>query len=269
MSGRLLIAILMTIGLTGCSGSAEIPSADQAPTISQISLINGLMLGRYEGIVSIRELLAHGDFGLGTMDHLDGELIVLDGHAYQVDGEGNVRNVADERSTPFATVLPFRGIKTWECPPSRSLSELDARLNAEVPSKNYFVAVRIDARIDSLTLRSVKRQEPPYRPLSEVAKEQSVWTHKNLSGTLLGIRSPIWAGGLNVPGTHWHFLSDDRSIGGHVLDCAFEKAVSRYDICREWRIVLDPSDEFGRLDLGKDLSDALLEVESARGPQEK
>ena len=38
-------------------------------------------------------------------------------------------------------------------------------------------------------------------------------------GTLVGVRCPSWVGGLNVPGYHWHFLSEDRTVGGHVLDC--------------------------------------------------
>ncbi len=43
------------------------------------------------GTMTVGELLEHGDLGLGTLDSIDGELIVLDGKAYQV--KGSVKNL--------------------------------------------------------------------------------------------------------------------------------------------------------------------------------
>ena len=203
--------------------------------ITQVSVINALMLGRYDGVMPIPELLRYGDFGVGTLDHLDGEMIVLDGRAYQVRGDGVVAEVGPGRSTPFAVVTPFDGDGEFPCPQVASLADLDARLDEALPQKNNFVAIRVDGRFASITLRSVHRQEPPYRPLAEVAKSQSVWTHEDLSGTLVGIRCPAWVGGLNVPGYHWHFLSDDRKVGGHVLDCRVREGRVRHDVCRTGR----------------------------------
>ena len=53
----------------------------------------------------------------------------------------------------------------------------------------------------------------------EVTKNQSVFEYKNLSGTLIGFRFPGYANGINVTGYHFHFISDDRNFGGHLLDC--------------------------------------------------
>jgi acetolactate decarboxylase len=233
--------------------------------MTQVSVINALMIGRYGGVMSIPELLRYGDFGVGTLDHLDGELIVLDGRAYQVRGDGVVVEVDSDRSTPFAIVTPFE--KDWEfpCPRVGSLSDLEARLDDALGPKNNFLAIRIDGRFASITLRSVHRQEPPYRPLAEVAKGQSVWTHEEVSGTLVGVRCPAWVGGMNVPGYHWHFLSDDRKIGGHVLDCRVREGRVQYDVCRDWLIKLDGSAEFNGANLGEDLSHDLRRVESSRG----
>src|SRR5262249_7834217 len=69
-----------------------------------------------------------------------------------------------------------------------------------------------------------------------------VWTHAEVSGTLVGVRSPAWALGLNVPGYHWHFLSDDRTVGGHVLDCQVREGRVQYEVCRDWLTKLDPAD---------------------------
>jgi acetolactate decarboxylase len=207
--------------------------------ITQVSVINALMIGRYDGVMSIPQLLHSGDFGLGTLDHLDGELIVLGGRAYQVRGDGAVLEVGPDRSTPFAIVTPFEPDGEFPCPRIGNLSDLNARLDDALERKENFLAVRVDSRFTAITLRSVHRQEPPFRPLGEVVKGQSVFTHAEVSGTLVGIHCPTWVGGLNVPGYHWHFLSDDRTVGGHVLDCRARESRVRYQVCRDWLTKLD------------------------------
>src|SRR3712207_8423939 len=53
-------------------------------TLFQTSTIEALLDGNYEGDVTFAELEDRGDFGLGTFDALDGEMIALDGDFYQV-----------------------------------------------------------------------------------------------------------------------------------------------------------------------------------------
>lgn len=266
MNGNLfkLFVCLGLPTLVSCTPSKPTGTAE-TDRITQISVINALMIGRYDGLMPIPELLRHGDFGVGTLDHLDGEMLVLDGRAYQVRGDGVVVEVGPDRSTPFAVVTPFEPDGEFACPEVAGLTDLDTRLDEALPQKNAFVAIRVDGRFASITLRSVHRQEPPYKPLAEVAQSQSMWTHSDLSGTLVGIRCPAWVGGLNVPGYHWHFVSDDRKIGGHVLDCRVREGRVRYDVCRSWEVKLDSSAEFNQLDLGKDQSRDLHRVESSRG----
>ena len=249
---------------SGCGGR-PISTPVDLDRITQVSVINALMVGRYDGVLPIPELLRRGDFGVGTLDHLDGELIVLDGEAFQVRGDGAIVPVGPDRSTPFAVVTPFEADGEFPCPEVAGLADLDARLDESLARKNRFVAIRVDGRFASLSLRSVHRQEPPYRPLAEVAEGQSTWTREDLGGTLVGIRCPAWVGGLNVPGYHWHFLSDDRKVGGHVLDCKIVRGRVRYDVCRTWEVELDDSADFDRADLGQDLARELRRVESSRG----
>jgi acetolactate decarboxylase len=222
------------------------------------------MIGRYDGVMPISELMQNGDFGVGTLDHLDGELILLDGKAYQIRGDGAVVAVHSDRSTPFAVVTRFQQDGELPCPLVASLANLDARLDVDLPQKNNFLAIRIDGRFASIKLRSVHRQEPPYRPLAEVARSQSEWSHEDVAGTLVGIRCPRWVGGLNVPGYHWHFLSDDHKVGGHVLDCNVRAGKVRFEVCRDWLIKLDGSAEINGVDLGRDLSRDVRRVESSR-----
>lgn len=266
----LCCCLLIQVGCGRALPATAPPRSEPPPDgdrITQVSIANSLMLARYDGIISIPELLRLGDFGLGTLDHLDGEMIVLDGRVYRVRGDGVVDQVGPDRSTPFAIVTRFDPDGELPCPEAGSLVELDARLDDALPEKNNFLAVRVDGRFASLRLRSVHRQSPPYRPLAEVAKGQSVWTRENQVGTLVGIRSPLWADGLNVPGYHWHFLSKDRKTGGHVLDCRVQEGRVRYDVRRDWLIKLDGSAGFNTLDLTTDLSRDLHRVESSRGEE--
>lgn len=258
---------MLALGLLPLGSCTPIePDVSPEPDrITQVSTINALMVGRYDGVMTIPDLLKLGDFGVGTLDHLDGEMIVLDGKAYQVRGDGQVLPVTPERSTPFAVVTFFQSEGEFPCPQVDELTDLDIRLDALVPQKNNFAAIRVEARFASITLRSVHRQEPPYRPLAEVAQSQSVWTHENLSGTLVGVRSPAWVAGLNVPGYHWHFLSDDRKIGGHLLDCRTTDGRVRYQVCEDWLVKLEGSRSFNAADLNQDLRQDLHHFESSRG----
>lgn len=262
---RTAAAILALASLVRCSPPVALPERGGA-AIVQTSIINALMLGRYDGVTPVADLLGSGDFGLGTVDRLDGELIILDGRAYQARGDGSVVD-ASGTTTPFAVVTPFEEDGSLPCPPSRRLADLEAALDATLPWKNSFVAIRIEADLEAITIRSVPRQEPPYRPLEEVSRGQSVWAREEVKGTLLGIRSPAWVGGLSVPGHHWHFLSAGRDLGGHVLDVRVRAGTVRYAVRREWRILLpDDSPDFDAVDLTPDLSRELKRVESAREP---
>jgi acetolactate decarboxylase len=259
------VAILLLADRSPFPSSPPVALPSGRGRITQVSVLNALMSGRYDGVMPIPELLRGGDFGLGTLDHLDGELIVLDGRAYQVRGDGVVVAVGPDRSTPFALVTPFAPDGEFACPRVGNIADLDARLDDALGRKNHFLAVRVDGRFAAITLRSVHRQEPPYRPLGEVVKGQSVWTHGEVSGTLVGIRCPAWIGGLNVPGYHWHFLSDDHTVGGHVLDCRAREVRVRFQVCHDWRIKLDRSAGCKGVDLGADLSHDLRRVERSRG----
>lgn len=256
MPGLILLAVM---ALGACT------HAPRSATITQVSTIGSLMLGQYHGHTPVCELLRVGDFGIGTFDHLDGEMIVLDGVAYQALADGTVRRCDPDAATPFAVVTTFRTAEHSPCPPMHNLAELEAHIDAATPAANLFAAVRVEGAFASLTLRSVPRQSPPFRPLAEVVKEQSVWTRGPAAGTLVGFRCPPWVGNINVPGYHWHFLSHDRTVGGHVMDVRLDRGTVATQVCRDWRVRLDPDDAGQTLDLTQDMSDDLERVERLRG----
>lgn len=233
-------------------------------TLVQVSTIDALMKGIFDGKVTFGELKKKGDFGIGTLDNLDGEMLALDGKFYQIDSKGTVKPIPDEAETPFAAMVFFEGEKSVEMKDVESLAKLQEKLDAEVPSPNLFHAVKVTGKFSSLNLRSVPRQEPPFRTLPEVAKEQSLFNLKDVKGTLVGFRCPEYVKGINVPGYHFHFLSEDGKQGGHVLDCSLEKGEAILDTLENFTMFLPREQEFMKADFSKHDEKGLEAVEQIR-----
>jgi len=195
----------------------ELHAGREPHVLFQASTIAALLEGAYEGDLSFAELAEHGDLGLGTLDGLDGEMIALDGRFYRADVDGHVTEIAAETKTPFAVVTSFTPSAEGEIEGHPDHEALLATLDRLIPAGAVSCAIRIDGRFELVRARSVPRQSPPYRPLTEVVAEQHVFELTDVAGTMLGFRFPAYAEGIEVSGYHLHFISEDRSRGGHVL----------------------------------------------------
>lgn len=227
----------------------------------QVSTLNAVMEGVYDGEVSVGELRGQGDFGLGTFDALDGELMAVDGTFHQLRADGSARLADDAMTTPFAVVLFFE--QQWQEPITRplELSEIPDRLRAWAGSENYFFAIRVDGRFSRIVCRSVPRQSKPYPPLVEVTRHQSVFEFSDVAGTMVGFRFPDFAEGINMPGFHFHFLAEGGEAGGHVLDFTISDGSVSADHTSEFFLELPETPAFGDADLGKDERAAIHEAE--------
>jgi acetolactate decarboxylase len=227
----------------------------------QASTIGALLEGSFEGDVTFAELAEHGDLGLGTLNHLDGEMIAIDRRFYRADVEGNLGEVPPDERTPFAVVVPFNATIEFDLEGSidhdRLLAEIDRRMPADAAS----CAVRVDGRFENVRARSVPRQEPPYRPLTEVVSEQHVFELSSVDGTMLGFRFPEYAEGIEVAGWHLHFISEDRERGGHVLDSRTETARVGLDPASELHIELPPDIDLTDPDAARSTHAAIDRVE--------
>jgi acetolactate decarboxylase len=189
----------------------------------QAGTLAALLEGGYDGDATLAEILRLGDLGLGTVQHLDGELVVLDGAAWAVRSDGRVDALDGSVRTPFAVVCRFRGETSLHCNRPWTLAELRDRIDGVATGEmsgldDEIVAVRATGRFADLRLRSVARQHHPYPPLRDVVAHQTEWQVTSAVGTIVGFRFPDTLAGVEVPGYHVHFLSDDRTAGGHVID---------------------------------------------------
>lgn len=227
----------------------------------QISTIDALLQGVYEGALSIGTLETHGDFGIGTLDGLDGEMLALDGNYYQVKNDGIAYPVSENMTTPFATVTYFETDETLRLEKPMNLTELEQYLDLNLPSENFFYAVKIDGNFSYLKARSVPKQEPPYPKLADVVANQTVFEFENVSGMLVGFRTPDYVTSINVPGYHLHFITENRSAGGHVLEFELENGTAYLDTTPAFFMELPTSDNFSKVELGKDLKAEMETVE--------
>lgn len=218
----------------------HLADGDREHTAVQTSTIAALLDGAYDGEVTIGELLAAGDLGLGTLDALDGELVILDGEAWQCAADGSVNRADAGTTTPFAVVTRFAADETLEAPGPLAHDELMALLEEHAPPTTGCDAIRIDGRFSRVHARSVPRQEPPYPSLAEVAENQVEWTFSDVEGTVVGFRFPRSAAGVEVTGHHLHFLAADRSCGGHVLECDLARGTIRVEEVDGLRLELPP-----------------------------
>jgi acetolactate decarboxylase len=214
-----------------------------AGELYQTSLMTALLDGVYEGETTYGEIRKHGDFGLGTFNDLDGEMVGFDGTFYQLRSDGSARPVAAEQKTPFAVVTFFQPERELELPGNAGKKELLAFVE-KVTDANLFTAVRIDGAFDEVRTRTVQLQHRPFPPLTEATAHQPEKSFCNVEGTLAGFRSPSYAQGIGVAGFHLHFLRKDKQGGGHALDYRLRNG--RLQICtlHDFHVELPNSGDF-------------------------
>lgn len=234
---------------------------DHIHEVFQASTINALLEGVYDGDINYGTLRQHGDFGLGTFNGLDGEMIAFDGNFYQIRADGKVYPVSDEQKTPFAVVQFFEPDMHRDLNMTLDFASLEDYLQTLLPTTNFFYAIRINGRFPYMKTRSVPRQHKPYPPLVEIAKHQPIFELHDVTGDLVGFRFPDYAQGFNVPGYHLHFLTNDRSAGGHVLDFQLSSGRLALEHTTNFHLELPESGDFAQADLDKDQSQAIHQVE--------
>jgi acetolactate decarboxylase len=184
----------------------------------QVSTIDALSAGVFDGAASVGEIQQHGDFGSGTFEGLEGELIALDGVVYQARSDGSVKVADPSMKVPFAEEKFFRQDLVFDIPGGKTMSDTENDISRQFASKNLVYAIKVRATFPEITVRAIPKQEKPYPLLVTAAGQESIFHLKNSSGTIVGFYFPDSFNGVNVPGYHLHFITDDRTKGGHVLD---------------------------------------------------
>lgn len=231
----------------------------------QVSTLQALALGYSRKVVTVGELLQKGDTGLGTFEDVNGEMIVLEGHCYRADQDGWVRVVAPDTGVPFAAVAKHYGEQRFALNAMPNIEAVRAALTEMIESRfglNSMHVVRIDGEFETVDARS----ESPYRShhvtLKKILDEnQKAFVFHNICGSLVGVYFPDFMDGINMPGWHLHFLSDDRTRGGHVFDVSVRTGMARVDKISSMELDLPKEAAFDTYALKQDLREEIESVE--------
>jgi len=254
---RVGFLLILALGLPLQADAA----ANDREVLYQHSTIDALLEGVYDGTISYEEVGRHGDFGIGTFNQLDGEMIAFDGEFFQIKADGIARVVDSSMLTPFVSVTFFDVDESFIIEDVENYDALKSLIDEKRGSNNLFYAIKITGTFKTLKTRSVPKQKRPYPKIVEIVKNQPTFEFQNVEGTLVGFWSPAFTKGINVPGFHFHFLTKDKTAGGHVLEIKIREAKVEMDETRDFFMTLPNTEDFDRAALQDDKTLVLDTVE--------
>ena len=266
---RLDILLALLVFLTVCSFAGIVSASDgssaQREVINQVSLLQGLTFGDYNGSVPVGQLKELGDTGIGTFDALNGELIRLKGIVYRAAHDGTIEAVADDETVPFSNVTFFDTDEVVKLNGIDGINVLKSELDRKVSELgvNRFYMIMAEGTFSTIQVRSEFPQTKPYQPLAKVLEtDQTFFDYENIKGTVVGLYCPEYMSDLNAVGWHFHFISDDRMAGGHVLNLSAGELNVSIDRTDSFSMVLPDNEMFNSFDLTIDQSEDIKKVET-------
>ena len=222
-------------------------------TLIQASTLNALMLGNFDETVSVRDFLHHADTGIGTYAGLDGEAIFEDGVAYKATADGRVAVMKPEDGVAFGTVMNFdESVTEFALEPYVSGNE------------NVFYMIKAQGLFKTMHVRSCFASKKPYPTLSQVAQNQREFHFENTRGSVIAVYCPKYVNGINLPGWHFHYLSGDKTQGGHILGLSAESLRVKLNKIERFDLTLPQNPEFAHRDLCEDLTAKTAAVEGVK-----
>ena len=265
---KLFFAFTFFIFLFGCnqqSSTNQITQTNNTDTLFQVSTLQALMQGYYYPVSTVGELKQNGDFGIGCFEAVNGELIMVDGVVYQAIHDSSILVPDNNTTIPYATVTFFNNDISFELENVSSMENLKEQLNKIVNENgnNIFYFVRIDGTFDTLYYRSEYAQKEPYKPLAKAMEtDQTFFNKENETGTIVGLYCPDFMDKLNSPGWHFHFITQDKKSGGHLLNLSSKKIAVQLDKKTDFKMILPEEEKFQNMQLSKDMSKDMIEVET-------
>lgn len=234
-------------------------------TLYQIALFQSVAQGEYYGAISVGEFKEHGDFGMGIFESVNGELIMLDGVVYQALYDGTIAVPADEYMIPYGNAAFFEADIEGGTIDAGSVSELESLLNKDIAAKygrNQFYFAKIYGEFPYVAVRSELKQEEPFKMLNVALKtDQRKYEYENIEGTIVGLFCPAYMNSMNAPGWHFHFISEDKTKGGHMTEAVLKNCRLQVHKMSRFIAEMPDSETFNSKDLGKDVMSAIREAE--------
>lgn len=198
----------------------------------QIGIAESFIGGLFEATYPVGDLLQHGNFGVGAPGLLDGEFTFYNGQAYQTQSSGKTTLVKDTAKTALSFVTFFKADTTFIINDVSSPKEAFSKIQEHLKHKNAIYAIKISGTFNYVKTRAFpKRTQKPFPPLATLLDQQHFFDIRNTPGVLVGFNLPAYLNGLSIEGFHFHFLSDDKTKGGHMLD--FSSSALKVEIAEQ------------------------------------
>lgn len=231
------LSFYISLLLISCNVSAKTHHEIQwsLPTVSLFQLGNAsaLLSGAIEGEMTYSQLKSKGDFGLGTFNDIDGEMVALNGNFYKIGQKGKTIPVNPKWKTPFVELVKFSQGNATHFEKIDSYAALKQLLGRKLDNKNIPYAIKMTGTFQFLKLRS-RSPRQAYQTQNVIEETYAV---KNVKGTLVGFWFPEYLLSLTVPEFHFHFISDDKKVSGHVLELKAEYADAIFNKINQMKLV--------------------------------
>ena len=235
----------------------------------QISTLQALALGYTRAVVTAEQLLEHGDTGLGTYEDVNGEMITLDGRCFRASDDGSITEVDPEEGVPFASITRLHGDEEFDISQKQDIQSLKTALDLKIEEHfglNSMHVARIDGDFEWIDARSEEAYRSHHVELKDIlGKTQKSFRFENIRGSLICIYYPDYMDGINAPGWHLHFISEDRSCGGHVFDLNMKEGRARLDKISNIEIHLPAEPAFDTYSLKEASQEDIKKVEQEKG----
>ena len=191
-------------------------------------------------------------------------MIILDGVVYQAASDGSINVMQDNETIPFATITNFDEDAKIDNIAAKDFDDLTGKLDKEISKygTNNMYVIKLNGDFSNITIRSVEKQEKPDKEFTDVAAvDQKVFNHTGQTGTVVAVYFPEYMNELNMHGWHLHFLSDDKTKGGHVLNLTDFKGTGQVDEIQEFNMILPSDDTFAKMNFTEDMTNKISSVE--------
>ncbi len=235
----------------------------------QVSTLQALAMGYSRAVVSVEDFLRHGDIGLGTYENVDGEMIIVDGKCYRALEDGKAVCAEPDMGVPFAVTTFFKDNEKIPITDIENINELKQMLDLKIEEDfglNSMHMVRIDGFFPRVCARSESGYESHHISLKDILKKtQKDFFFDDIKGTLVCVYFPDHMDGINAPGWHFHFLSEDKNKGGHVFDIELSQGTGIINKISRIQIDLPSTPAFDTYALKEASQDEIKEVEQGNG----
>ena len=209
-------------------------------TVYQICTAYDLIKGNFEENFLVQDNLKYGNFGLGTFNGLNGEMIIYEGEIYRANYYGELEKVYIEKS-PFTVITDFCSENEFQIN-NLNQDEVFDIIKSNFNTNKLIYAIKINGVFSFVNLRSNSKQEKPYPDFSKILKNSNYFTKENINGTLIGFYFPESFEKINPPGFHFHFIDEYNKIGGHVTDFNTTVATIHLNQKTNYNLILPKSD---------------------------